>query len=257
DHKYDPIPTKDYYSLYGVFASCNEPTDKPLLGTGSLPRQYDEYLAERTKRESELKNFRESKENEALSQVRRRTGDYLLTAFEGQRLNDKSKAEALARERKLDPGTVQRWVSRLDEWKEQQHPIFAPWFAFAALPEKEFAAQAKALTAKLGTNHDDASLPNPLVVQALAGDPPGSMKEVAERYGKLFADADKRWQELLDEHKKKSDGSEKSGVPTALPDADQEALREVLYAESSPANLPAGEIRRLFDVPTSQKLRAL
>lgn len=28
DHKYDPIPTADYYSLYGVFASCDEPRDE-------------------------------------------------------------------------------------------------------------------------------------------------------------------------------------------------------------------------------------
>jgi hypothetical protein len=27
DHKYDPIPIADYYSLYGVFASCDEPRD--------------------------------------------------------------------------------------------------------------------------------------------------------------------------------------------------------------------------------------
>lgn len=27
DHKYDPIPTQDYYSLYGVFASSKEPKD--------------------------------------------------------------------------------------------------------------------------------------------------------------------------------------------------------------------------------------
>ena len=25
DHKFDPIPTKDYYSLFGVFSSCVEP----------------------------------------------------------------------------------------------------------------------------------------------------------------------------------------------------------------------------------------
>src|SRR5436190_23318958 len=257
DHKYDPIPTKDYYSLYGVFASCNEPADKPLLGTASLPRQYDEYQVERRKREGELENFRQTRENDALTQLRQRTGDYLLTAFEGQRLNDKSKTEALARERKLDPGAVQRWISRLDEWKPQQHPIFAPWFAFAALPEQEFAVQAKALSAKLGTDHDAAKLPNPLVVQAFAGEPPASMKEVAERYGRLFADADKQWQEIQGENKKKADGSEKASAPAALPDPSQEALREVLYAESSPANLTAGEIRRLFDVPTAQKLRAL
>src|SRR5258708_18024145 len=29
DHKYDPISTKDYYSLYGVFASTHEPGEKP------------------------------------------------------------------------------------------------------------------------------------------------------------------------------------------------------------------------------------
>ena len=32
DHKYDPIPTTDYYSLYGVFASSHEPKELPLIG---------------------------------------------------------------------------------------------------------------------------------------------------------------------------------------------------------------------------------
>jgi hypothetical protein len=31
DHKFDPIPQKDYYSLYGVFASSVEPRELPLL----------------------------------------------------------------------------------------------------------------------------------------------------------------------------------------------------------------------------------
>jgi hypothetical protein len=29
DHKFDPVPTADYYSLYGVFNSSNEPKDAP------------------------------------------------------------------------------------------------------------------------------------------------------------------------------------------------------------------------------------
>ena len=29
DHKYDPIPTRDYYSLHGIFASSREPKDAP------------------------------------------------------------------------------------------------------------------------------------------------------------------------------------------------------------------------------------
>ena len=35
DHKYDPIPTADYYSLYGVFASSEAPLELPL--TASTP----------------------------------------------------------------------------------------------------------------------------------------------------------------------------------------------------------------------------
>jgi hypothetical protein len=32
-HKYDPIPSRDYYSLYGVFASSQEPRELPVIGT--------------------------------------------------------------------------------------------------------------------------------------------------------------------------------------------------------------------------------
>ncbi len=42
DHKYDPIATKDYYGLYGVFTSSIEPKDLPLLGE---PAQTEEYVA--------------------------------------------------------------------------------------------------------------------------------------------------------------------------------------------------------------------
>ena len=31
DHKFDPIPTKDYYSLHGIFASSAEPKEDPII----------------------------------------------------------------------------------------------------------------------------------------------------------------------------------------------------------------------------------
>ena len=33
DHKFDPIPTKDYYSLHGIFASTAEPPIEPVLSS--------------------------------------------------------------------------------------------------------------------------------------------------------------------------------------------------------------------------------
>jgi hypothetical protein len=59
DHKFDPIPTKDYYSLYGVFANSVQPPELPTLET--KPRQTPELLeyleksAALAKREKELK----------------------------------------------------------------------------------------------------------------------------------------------------------------------------------------------------------
>src|SRR3712207_1888866 len=39
DHKFDPIPAKDYYSLYGVFASSDEPIERPLIAPPASPAQ--------------------------------------------------------------------------------------------------------------------------------------------------------------------------------------------------------------------------
>ena len=49
DHKFDPIPTDDYYSLYGVFASTVEPEDLPLIGAkapGAASADYERQLRE-------------------------------------------------------------------------------------------------------------------------------------------------------------------------------------------------------------------
>jgi hypothetical protein len=46
DHKFDPIPAADYYSLYGVFASSNEPKDLPQIGEPENVREYERFVAE-------------------------------------------------------------------------------------------------------------------------------------------------------------------------------------------------------------------
>ncbi|MBI2808455.1 MAG: PSD1 domain-containing protein [Planctomycetes bacterium] len=43
DHKYDPIPTREYYGLYGVFTSSIEPKELPLLGAPELTKEYVDF----------------------------------------------------------------------------------------------------------------------------------------------------------------------------------------------------------------------
>ena len=252
DHKFDPIPARDYYSLYGVFASTEEPVEKPLLGFVPDEAAHTAYLEERKKKETELNQYQETKRAEAREQLHKRAGDYLLTAYETLRLGDPSKAEALARERKLDPGIVQRWRQGLEAWSKTPHPVFAPWAALAALPEAEFSSKAALALAPFASNSTATATMNPLVLSALTQPPPTSMKEVAERYGKLLNDVDQAWHALA------GTTNEASAVPpTGLADPSQESLRQVLYAADAPPNIPDSDIPRLFDVPTAQHTRAL
>jgi mono/diheme cytochrome c family protein len=76
DHKFDPIPQKDYYSLYGVFASSAEPKDLPLI---TMPEQTAELAAfekELAKRKAEMEKYREQNKDE-LAKRNRKVADGL------------------------------------------------------------------------------------------------------------------------------------------------------------------------------------
>src|ERR1700722_3690889 len=249
DHKFDPIPSRDYYSLYGVFASSKEPEEEPLLGIEAPAKAREEYEAEHKKRVEKRALFREGKEWEMAAQLRSQSGDYLLAAYEAQHTTNKPDADAAAHAHKLDPDVLRRWIAGLDGWRKSQQPIFAPWFAFAALADNDFPTRAKDLALKFNANQDAADPINPLLARAFAGEPPASMKDVAERYGKIFNDIDKSWVDTL--------AQTNSAAPQALPDDAQEALRQILYAADAPANVLHSEFDRLYDVPTGQKLREL
>ena len=57
DHKFDPVPQKDYYSLHGIFASCREPEVEPVIAPVANTPQYRDYYDKRIalqKQEQEL-----------------------------------------------------------------------------------------------------------------------------------------------------------------------------------------------------------
>lgn len=247
DHKYDPIPTKDYYSLYGVFASSTEPEEEPLLGIDAPAKEREEYLAEHKKREAERDEYRRKKEEETAVQLRRKAGDYLLAAYDARQLTNKTEVDNEARARKLDPDVLHRWMNGLESWQKGSNSVFTLWFAFAELPENEFAAKAGEVAARFAK--DSPASVNPLVARAFEDDPPATMKGVAERYGKLFVEIDKQWETAL--------AATNAPAPNALPDAPAEAVRQILYAADAPANLPRDQFSRLYDVETAQKMRTL
>src|SRR5436190_11189652 len=57
DHKFDPIPTKDYYSLHGVFVSCAEPQIEPSIVKNPGGPDYSDYYKQRMDLEHERESL--------------------------------------------------------------------------------------------------------------------------------------------------------------------------------------------------------
>ncbi|MDX1951580.1 MAG: PSD1 and planctomycete cytochrome C domain-containing protein [Verrucomicrobiota bacterium] len=243
DHKYDPVPTKDYYSLYGVFASSIEPKEKPLLGKDSLPKEHPEFLVEHQKRIRERDDFRMQKEQELRAELRKRAGEYMLAAFDSSRIEDKSKKENLAKERKLSPDVVELWVKFLQERSSQSNDvIFQPWFEFAKLDGTNFGENASTLAKRFALNETSTPI-NPLVASILHS-APTNLLELSDRYGKLF-------QEIVDDWEQKKESIQ------SFADSNREMIRQLLYSESPSGKLAADDFPRLYDVKAAEKSRAL
>jgi len=253
DHKYDPIPTRDYYGLHGVFASSVAPGELPLLGITPDPTAFAEYSREHQLRKAKLDAFIQEQEATVLEQHRQQTAECLLLSREPQKVAELIEGEFGLSDRKILQTGAKRWMTALEKMDQESDPIFAPWFAFAALSPSDFVDQAKILSAKISSADSFAHPLNRLVTQAFAGEPPISLEDVAERYARLFEDADRQWQSLQENVDKKAD----SIAFQALPDSEQESLRQVFYGEHSPGNLPAGLMRQLFTTSALMQLGPL
>ncbi|MDA0659936.1 MAG: PSD1 and planctomycete cytochrome C domain-containing protein [Planctomycetota bacterium] len=229
DHKYDPIPTADYYSLYGVFQNCKEQqvriADPPISNDAS----HEAFEAELKKREAKRDEVLAEQIAAANERVRRRCTDYLLSQLELHKYPEEGFGQVLGVD-DIQPMFVRRWQAFLAESGRRNDAVMAAWHRYAQLPTDDFAGHAEEVTQSL--RDMSASSLNPMVAAAFQ-EPPGSMREVAERYGQLLSDIEREWQQMCSEAKEKS-----TEPPKSLANVDAEAVRQVLYAENSPCRVP-------------------
>ena len=258
DHKYDPIPTRDYYSLYGVLASATERTVRLDDSTPDNPARRL-YASELDARQKALDRALEARRAELSRRLRDRVEEYLVAVPEADKLPGDEFYVILRDPNDLNPVFVHRWKSYLlrTQTGGESHPIFGAWHAFAALGEKDFASRAPAVAARFARDAaiDGSQQLNRKVAEAFRGPPPRSMREVARRYAAVLLEVHKCWLDSLDRAKKTG-----APLPTALSDTDAEALRQVLYAPDSPTTIPPlkiTEIEPFFDEKTRVELAQL
>ncbi len=252
DHKFDPIPTKDYYALHGVFASSEEPAEKPLLGPLVDSAAYREFQRKEAELQAKVKAREAEEVQKFLAGVRRQTGDYLLAAHDAAKIAEGEKLDVFAGARKLNVDILRRWQTFLCEQSTVHNPVLAPWRQLAALAAEDFAAQACTLIDGWRMRPDLAQPMNPAVLTALARQAPGSLADVASAYNSVVT-------EVEIEPTASPAVAEKAKAPVApVPVSPAHAeLREFLYAADAPANLGFAQVAEMIRREINNKTAGL
>ena len=185
DHKFDPIPTADYYSLHGVFANLTEPAEAP-----EIPCHFD--------REARV-DFEEK-----LADLEKKNRDMLYTVLEKLIIDFQKKAEGYLMVLALKPRSVERsdmarhygidgenrHIREILRSVQLQpnHPIFGPYARLSKLATNEFAEKAPEVLARALADRKVAV--NHFVAEALVGKKPQSLLEVAKIYAEVLAKAE-------------------------------------------------------------------
>ena len=144
NHKFDPIPQKDFYALLSVFDNTKM-DEYPLAPKATV----EEYKARKKKVEDEEKKLKEFVDGQAaqLAEIlASRTSDYLMAA-----------AKLIPFE-SVDKETLERWNKYLAK-TEKEHPFLKPWYALQKDKQHEsearkFAGDFQAHALKVFAEHN-------------------------------------------------------------------------------------------------------
>lgn len=264
DHKFDPIPTTDYYALYATFASSHAPDNLPVLGEPQPSDALMDYQRQLDRRQTIYEDMARDQSEMMRGRLRMQVGMYLAELAKGTPEQDISAAFLSYRTDDIRPLVLNRWRSYLAAMPEDD-PVFGPWVRMSKLPMDDFADQCQSMVQELkAANGDPANFANtsslamegpawnPRVLEALEKRKPASMVEVAEAYGELFAAVHRGWLEAL------LAGSLEAQVgETIFTDEDpqhaevnssiNQQLRRHLYDAESPTAVPLEQAVRLLN----------
>lgn len=247
DHKYDPIPTADYYSMYGVFSASQE---------GLIPMEEgsEEFRAELAKREGAIGEFLRTKREEIQQHALRDPAVFLAAAAE-ERYAARNPDYWKDRELK-EPSRrlLAVWSRFLDQVVQPRSPIFGPWHQLAELPAEDFPAQAAELCREYAEGRGiDNEVLNPWVSAMFADFEPQSFDEVIDRYGTLLQRIDEFWKDALSATR--DEGEE--AAPTALEEPYAEEIRQLLHGPRSPVFIAEDDAEQMLSRPDRAELRNL
>lgn len=211
DHKYDPVSTKDYYSLYATLASSRTPDQLPLIGNPPTDEAYAQYADQLQRFERAAGDMARDQTAVMRSRLRMQVGLYLRELAKGTPEQDLSAAFLSFRTDDVRPQILNHWRNYLASMPSND-PVFGLWKQLEQIPTEQFAKQCLSLCEQMKLeNGDEAQFNephgfgtptprwNPVVLKTVLEKQPASLLELADCYGSVFANVNRRWLQALTE----------------------------------------------------------
>ena len=227
DHKYDPITQKDYYALYGVIHSSHDPIVPPLYQPPPDTDTYREFQKQLDDKQKKLDGFIQGAMTGLSEDGRTRIAEYLVAAYNQRNNPETDNFMLLTDKGAINPRMIRRWLGYLKREAEEDNPVWTVWHRYARIPDDQFTQQAAVVFAELG-NPDTVDI-NPHVARACLERAPGSIDELAAWYAALLLKTKHKW--LAIEQSNES-------TATGFADPHLEQVRQVLFGDRGPANIP-------------------
>jgi len=259
DHKFDPIPTSDYYALYAAIAPSKSPAELPAIGAVPDENARQQYERQLSDLKFKYQQFAREQSEVMRNRLRMQVGMYLTEMAKGMGEQDLSTQFLSYRTDDFRPFVFNRWRDYLQALGKDD-PVFGPWLemqSWGAIPEADFQKRRDEYVGRISGELDAAGRTpdklhalrgeppkwNPFIVDALVAQKPNSLTDVAAIYGKVFAEQHRAWlQSLLEASNEAAPGG------NVLPDdhpqhqvinsPSHRQIRHHLYAPGSPFDFP-------------------
>ncbi len=194
DHKYDPIPTADFYALYGVFASSEDAADLPEVTLAEVKadaKMRADYEAQKAAAQQGLEDFLQGLKDKAVADILAKPELYFdaLCQMEITRTADVRKLITGKQmvETALTPLSRQ-WTVLKREEKWLEHPVLGPLARVAsASPNRKAGILAGIIES--GRVPGGKVAVHPAVLEALRAEKPKDEEALVKVYGGLLARA--------------------------------------------------------------------
>lgn len=250
DHKFDPIPTRDYYSLASIFASTKslakvEGTVSQLyfapLVTKEVAERYNAHQDKVKEKQEEIDEVTGAEADRHAAAMRVQMERYLPAAWQYENrpgsMADLKLAE-FAWQQHLDAVVLERWITYLKPSIDVR-PHLKRWYE-----------ATDAATAALSRSETQQKLP----------EPPTALADVARSFQEELKALAKEREEALQAHKKRVAEARRLGMPPPerlnLDVAKQRFLTDVTDKQG-PLALPENEPEKLFAESSVAKLTEL